>query len=110
MVNWKKITLLLLLAISQTAIYAQVRKITSFEDSWRFFKGDAPGAEKPAFNDLEWRLLDVPHDWSIEGPYDKSNPTARGGGYLPAGIGWYRKTFTLDETDARKKHWIEFDG
>ncbi|PRY55142.1 beta-galactosidase [Arcticibacter pallidicorallinus] len=110
MVNWKKITLLLLLAISQAAIYAQVRKITSFDDSWRFFKGDAPGAEKPAFNDLEWRLLDVPHDWSIEGPYDKSNPTARGGGYLPAGIGWYRKTFTLDETDARKKHWIEFDG
>lgn len=86
MLHWKKLILLLFLVISQTAIYAQVRKITSFDDSWRFFKGDVPGAEKPSFNDLEWRLLDVPHDWSIEGPYDKSNPTARGGGYLPAGI------------------------
>ncbi len=110
MLNWKKLSLVLLLALSQTVIYAQSRKITSFDESWRFFKGDMPGAEKATFNDSEWRLLDVPHDWSIEGPYDKSNPTARGGGYLPAGIGWYRKTFTLDETGVRKKHWIEFDG
>ncbi|MFD2164092.1 glycoside hydrolase family 2 TIM barrel-domain containing protein [Paradesertivirga mongoliensis] len=110
MVSWKKIVLIMLLAISQTAIYAQVRKITSFDNNWKFFKGDVPGADKTDFVDSEWRTLDVPHDWSIEGPYDKSNPTARGGGYLPAGIGWYRKTFTLNETDAQKKHWIEFDG
>ena len=89
---------------------AQSRKITSFDTDWRFLKSDAPGAEKTSFNDAKWRTLDVPHDWSIEGPYDKTNPTARGGGYLPSGIGWYRKTFTLTDADAQKLHTIEFDG
>ena len=89
---------------------AQSRKITSFDTDWRFLKSDASGAEKNSFNDAQWRKLDVPHDWSIEGPYDKTNPTARGGGYLPAGIGWYRKTFTLTDADAQKLHTIEFDG
>ena len=90
--------------------FAQVRKIESFDANWHFYKGDIQGAEKLSFNDSAWRLLNVPHDWSIEGPYDKANPTARGGGYLPAGIGWYRKDFTLGEADAQKQHFIEFDG
>ncbi|MEJ6981783.1 glycoside hydrolase family 2 TIM barrel-domain containing protein [Pedobacter sp. P351] len=89
---------------------AQARNIVSFDSNWQFLKSDATGAEKPLFDDKKWRTLDVPHDWSIEGPYDKANPTARGGGYLPAGIGWYRKTFSLSEADARKIHTIEFDG
>ena len=90
--------------------FAQVRKIESFDANWHFYKGDIQGAEKSSFNDSSWRLLNVPHDWSIEGPYDKANPTARGGGYLPAGIGWYRKDFTLSDADAEKQHFIEFDG
>jgi len=90
--------------------FAQVRKTESFDANWHFYRGDIQGAEKSSFNDSAWRLLNVPHDWSIEGPYDKANPTARGGGYLPAGIGWYRKDFTLNEADAQKQHFIEFDG
>lgn len=86
------------------------RKTINFDNEWRFLKGDTGGAENPLFDDSSWRKLDVPHDWSIEGPYDKTNPTGRGGGYLPAGIGWYRKNFTLSEIDRVKKIFIEFDG
>jgi beta-galactosidase len=86
------------------------RKIESFDKTWLFFKGDASGADKTTFTDDAWRKLDVPHDWMIEGPYAESNPTGRGGGYLPADIGWYRKHFELDAADAAKKVSIEFDG
>src|ERR1700742_3693025 len=73
----------------------QGRDIQNFDKNWRFIKQDAPGADNPAFDDSQWRKLDVPHDWSIGGPYDQNNPTGSGGGYLPAGIGWYRKSFTV---------------
>jgi beta-galactosidase len=86
------------------------RIVINFDSGWRFYKGDTPGAENPSFDDSGWRKLNVPHDWSIEGPYDKDNPTSRGGGYLPAGIGWYRKAFTIDKADEGKKYFIEFDG
>lgn len=82
----------------------------SFDTDWRFLKQDVSDAQQPAFNDAAWRKLDVPHDWSIEGPYDETNPTGRGGGYLPAGIGWYRKSFTLPTEAASKKIFLEFDG
>ncbi len=48
-----------------------------FDNDWLFFKGDETGAENPLFDDSGWRQLDVPHDWSIEGPYDKNNSTSR---------------------------------
>jgi beta-galactosidase len=111
----KFIKLVLALLCVQGLLYAQnpkenVRITSSFDKDWQFIKEDVPGAEKPEFKDSEWRKLDVPHDWSIEGTYDKANPTSRGGGYLPAGIGWYRKTFPLDESLAKKKFTIQFDG
>jgi beta-galactosidase len=86
------------------------RVTTSFDKDWHFFKGDANGAEQIKFDDASWQKLDVPHDWSIEGPYKQNNPTNRGGGYLPAGIGWYRKNFQLGDKYANKKISIEFDG
>ena len=87
-----------------------VRIITSFDNDWLFLKSDATGAEKPAFDDALWRRLDVPHDWSIEGPFAKNNPTGKGGGFLPAGIGWYRRHFKLPASDANQKVFIEFEG
>ncbi|GGA86315.1 hypothetical protein GCM10008015_28780 [Flavobacterium palustre] len=107
--NIKTYSLLFFLAFT-TTVFAQVRKTINFDANWQFIKGEIAGAEKLDFNDKSWRTLDVPHDWSIEGPYDRENPTARGGGYLPAGIGWYRKTFQLDEADSKKLFSIEFDG
>jgi beta-galactosidase len=110
-----KLAFLLLLSLNTITISAQnvqntQRTILSFDNNWRFFKGDSSGAESSSFDDSDWRKPDLPHDWSIEGPYDKANPTSRGGGYLPAGVGWYRKTFILDQADPKKKYFIEFDG
>ncbi|MBZ5496637.1 MAG: DUF4982 domain-containing protein [Acidobacteriia bacterium] len=84
--------------------------VTLFDAGWRFFKGDAPGAEAAVFDDSEWRTLDVPHDWSIEGPFAAANPTGGAGGFLPAGIGWYRKHFTLPKEHAGRRVFVEFDG
>ena len=86
------------------------RVTTSFDDDWRFLKADAEGAERPDFDDSAWRRLDVPHDWSIEGPFDQRNPTGRDGGYLPAGIGWYRKHFWVPAEHSRRRLFVEFDG
>ncbi len=87
-----------------------VRTTMSFDPGWQFLKDDAKGAEAPDFDDSSWRALSVPHDWSIEGPFDESNPTGGQGGFLPAGVGWYRKHFTLPEEDAQKKVFVDFDG
>ncbi|HKI44389.1 MAG TPA: glycoside hydrolase family 2 TIM barrel-domain containing protein [Balneolales bacterium] len=85
-----------------------VRQTINFDFNWRFHPGDVQGAANPAYDDARWRLLNVPHDWSIEGKFSAKN--ASGTGYLPAGIGWYRKTFTLPETDQTKRVGIQFDG
>lgn len=86
------------------------RSRQSFNRGWCFFLGDAPGAEKPALNDSGWRALDLPHDWSIEGRFDPANPSGGAGGYLPCGIGWYRKSFELGEEARGRRVFIEFDG
>jgi beta-galactosidase len=86
------------------------RVTQSFDAGWRFFKGDVRGAERPEFDDSSWRLLDVPHDWSIEGPFDEQNPTGKAGGYLPAGFGWYRKHFIAPAAHSGRRVFVEFDG
>lgn len=105
-----------------------------FNQGWLFQKGDPAAGEaptrdavrqwalvptpengidllfsQPAFDDSEWRSLDLPHDWAIEGPFDRdvNGEAAR----LPtAGVGWYRKHFDLDVSDAGKQIYIDFDG
>ena len=77
---------------------------------WQFHLGDAKGAEAPGFDGSSWRTLDLPHDWSIELPYDPKMPNGNSVGYLPGGIGWYRKAFTIPEADRGKKIVIDFDG
>jgi beta-galactosidase len=86
------------------------RRVTSFDSDWRFLKGDAASAEIAAFDDSKWRTLNVPHDWSIEGPFAAANPTSGAGGFLPAGVGWYRKHFMLPKEYAGRPVFIEFDG
>lgn len=79
---------------------------TAFNDDWRFLKADAPGAEQPGFNDRRWTALRLPHDWAIDGPFDRNlNPHT--GALHISGIGWYRKTFTLP---GNHYYAIEFDG
>src|ERR1051325_9536677 len=70
-----------LLAFTKTAGQARITK--SLDSDWRFLKSDSPGAEAQNFDDTSWRRLNVPHDWSIEGPFDAQNPTGGAGGFLP---------------------------
>jgi len=79
-----------------------------FDANWLFRKGDFASTMMPAFDDSNWRKLNVPHDWSIEGPF--STEFSSGNGFVPGGIGWYRKHFQLDEAQKTKSVSIEFDG
>lgn len=80
-----------------------------FNTDWKFFLGDSEDAMLPAFDDSQWRTLDLPHDWSVEGDFSRDNPAGTGGGALPGGIGWYRKTF-IPEWPEGKQVYIDFDG
>lgn len=82
----------------------------SLDHNWRFTLGDPTNAQAPGFADTQWHTLNVPHDWSIEGAFDEKNPTGGAGAFLPAGIGWYRKSFTLPAADKMRRVAIEFEG
>src|SRR5690606_15474747 len=86
------------------------RQIMAFNEGWRFHLGDVPQAEGTTFDDSGWRELTIPHDWSIEGEFSEQHPATAGGGALPGGIGWYRKSFTLPEEEKGKLVFIDFDG
>jgi len=81
----------------------------NFNEGWLFAKDSIIGAEKISFDDTKWRKLDLPHDWAIEGPFSNKY-NARTGGLPVHGTAWYRKHFTLDNTNSDKKVAIEFDG
>ena len=81
-----------------------------FDSNWKFFLGDAPSVSTVEFDDQNWRNLDLPHDWSIEGTLDVKNPMGNDGGYFPAGLGCYRKTFTLPASVKGKLVSIYFEG
>jgi len=87
-----------------------MRSNEKFNDQWRFSLIDDSSASYTDFDDTAWRILNLPHDWSIEGKFDKNNPSGIGGGALPGGIGWYRKAFTLPAEDSTKRIYITFDG
>jgi beta-galactosidase len=86
------------------------RLTLSFDAGWRFSIAAQPGADQPVFDDTAWRKLDVPHDWSIEGPFASSNPTRGAGAFLPSGVAWYRKHFSLPQNLAGRRVFIQFDG
>src|SRR5437762_3191042 len=90
---------------------AQIKTRTqSFNTNWKFFLGDNVSPSAVGFNDDAWRDLNLPHDWSIELPFDKDSPTGNGGGALRGGIGWYRKTFRMPLSAKDKFIAISFDG
>lgn len=101
--------LLFAIIVPQTAV-ADMPRSQSFDRDWRFCIGDVKGAETVSYDDKAWRMLDLPHDWSIEGTVAKDAPAGNDGGYLPTGIGWYRKTFTLPKTAINRKVWLYFEG
>lgn len=75
-----------------------VRPQMALNRGWRFLQQDCPEALKPGFDDREWRLLNLPYDWTIEGTYSPDNPSGGSCGYLPGGIGVYRKNVCFPQT------------
>ncbi len=86
------------------------RQRSNFGADWKFHLGDVADAQASGFDDSGWRSLTLPHDWSIEGEFSEDNPATPGGGALPGGTGWYRKSFTLPDGDAGRLVFIDFDG
>ncbi len=82
----------------------------NFDQGWRFHLGDVANGQAPELEDSQWRALNLPHDWSIEGEFSEKNPAGFGGGALPGGVGWYRKTFTVPASANGKSVFIDFDG
>lgn len=104
-----------LLPALATVCHAQERdsrqaRSTLFTQGWTFRLGDDKGASQPQYDDSQWRRLNLPHDWAIEGDFSEDNPAYPGGGALPGGVGWYRKTFTVSKDDKGKLFYIDFDG
>ena len=77
---------------------------------WTFALGEYPEAAAPDFDDSSWRHLNLPHDWAIEGDFAEDNPSGTGGGALPGGIGWYRKTIEVSADDLSGHVFVDFDG
>ncbi|OFY63239.1 MAG: hypothetical protein A2V64_00020 [Bacteroidetes bacterium RBG_13_43_22] len=99
----------------------ELPRTVSFDEGWRFLKDNPSGAENPAFDDANWRIVDLPHDWSIEdlpgqgsdsiiGPFSKSAIHKMATGYSVGGTAWYRKSFTIDKKDQDKIACLQFDG
>ncbi|MEP7322705.1 MAG: glycoside hydrolase family 2 TIM barrel-domain containing protein [Saprospiraceae bacterium] len=84
------------------------RQVIPFDDNWHFSLGDDPAAKETKFDDSRWRILNLPHDWSIEGPVNLPPSGDRNTGYFTHGIGWYRKSFVSPDTT--KKVVVEFDA
>lgn len=86
----------------------------SFNDNWSFYlqqPADTTNYAAVGYDDSKWRKLDLPHDWAIEGNFSESNPSGTGGGALPGGIGWYRKTFdTPSDMKPGDRVFVDFDG
>lgn len=85
----------------------RIRNRVKFNSGWKFAKGDIDNAQAIDVDDANWRALDLPHDWAIEGPF--SQEVYFQGGFLPyPGVGWYRKSFQF--TEEGKTVLLEFDG
>ena len=100
---------LLVLALAFIALPASAREKKNFDEGWRFTLGDSPEMSAPGYDDSKWRLLDLPHDWAIEGDFSATNLSGAGGGALPGGIGWYRKHLNL-KAQSGERYFIDFDG
>lgn len=104
------------------------REILSMDRAWRFHRGDiaydkymwhdalysatktasSKGAGRRDFDDSSWRIVDLPHDYVVEGTPTHKEPPSQGS--LPRPNAWYRKTFRLDQADRGKHIAIHFEG
>lgn len=105
----RKINLLFLFfALTAYAVSASPRETLNLDMGWYFHLGDVVSGETADYS--HWRKLDIPHDWSIEGDYSKDAPGGDRVGFLPTGMGWYKKEIEWRSEWAGKVLFIEFDG
>lgn len=93
---------------AQYTAAGQGRTLENLDMHWCFHLRDTAGAEAPSFDDASWRRLSLPHDFSIEQPYARTNPAQNG--FLPGGTGWYRRHLSWPGTAAGRHVFIRFDG
>ncbi|UCE08578.1 MAG: beta galactosidase jelly roll domain-containing protein, partial [bacterium] len=110
---------ILIVQCNSTKSYLNKRNI-DFNEGWRFLEDSTISAIEAYFDDSKWRIVNLPHDWSVEdfpvqdslhiGPFYKAMQGGHDVGYLRGGTGWYRKKFMLKPKDADKQMYIYFDG
>ena len=105
-----KKTIIAAICLLLGVVESNARERLNFDRGWRFCLADSAQMSSPSYNDGAWRLLNLPHDWAIEGDFSASAPSGNSGGALPGGTGWYRKTFTVDAADKGLQFYIDFDG
>ena len=84
-----------------------------FNFGWKFRLGPADGAERPEYDDSQWRTVDLPHDFQFEMPWTEGDPNDKnykGRGFKEMGEGWYRKTFRVPATLRGKRISLDFGG
>lgn len=108
--NTKKLALLLLLALANFTAYSQVSFGTSgkINDDWKFILNDSVDYKNTTFDDSKWQGVDLPHDWSVKGQLSPSLASCTG--YLPGGIGWYRKNLVVPQDKKGQKVFLYFEG
>ena len=120
----KRLWLLIFVFAAWTLTATAQRTETLLQEGWRFHLGDAENAQSIGFNDKDWEIVTIPHDWAIKGPFDRKHDlqkvavrqngetlatwkTGRTGGLPWAGTGWYRTTFDVSKTERTT---LLFDG
>ncbi|WP_084442520.1 DUF4982 domain-containing protein [Termitidicoccus mucosus] len=102
--------LILILGLPCALAFAQVSfgQPEKINTGWRFARGEVKDAQAASLDDSGWRRVDLPHDWSVEAPLSPSLASCTG--YLPGGIGWYRKTIAIPEALRGRKIYLYFEG
>jgi beta-galactosidase len=104
------ISALILGLLPCVALDQSPRDQNRIDDNWKFLLGDPADASSAGLDDSSWRTVTLPHDWSIEGKIDPKAPMGGGGGFFPAGIGWYRYHFDAPSSWKDKTVEVEFEG
>lgn len=103
-----RVLLLCLVACLPMGGHAMERQL--WDAQWRFALADSPEMAQLSYDDSAWRVLNLPHDWAIEGNFYVKNPSGAVGGALPGGVGWYRKRLMLTDNNEHSRYVLHFDG
>ncbi|MCK9507685.1 MAG: DUF4982 domain-containing protein [Pigmentiphaga sp.] len=100
--------MVIVVACSEMSAQLSFGEPQNINQKWQFYLGDNNQASEVNLNDLKWQTINLPHDWSVKGVLSPDNASCMG--YLPGGIGWYRKTINITSEKQNKKHYLYFEG